>query len=858
MNFEHGDGDEDYLPNGNESFVTNHRHLQELQRLSAFQQVTSKVPPSYDGRSGWVAYEDAIDDWCDITELDGDKRGPALRNRLEGEAAIHKRLVDRAPEGFPAEEQATITNEEAMERANERLRDQHVLTSSTAHWKRVLADYRLNELRGVYLEIFCTTKTSVDHPLLAPSGHGGRKTFLVIDEGHRDNQEGYWVEDEEDGTEGFLEADEDSFWVYDEDSYSWLRRRFQGRKMKRGFKGQRKGKGRGRKGSGGRRFFKKRKGRSNLADNNTEAWQAKGQWHDDPWQESSWDDWSWDYAEESYAAKGKGKKGKKGKGKGKYGKDGKAGKGGSKDLMKFCDQNKDCGIWFQFDLQPDKEPENLGFATDDEWMIDENKMELIHAHKKMRQIKYEPKVGSPEDVASEGKPQDSSKVQRASPQHKRMLEKLNDEEIKFGTKANLALVIIDGYSLLEIATGRGPPDVFDMVWLPEARDPMHVGEEALHLERNTWTSWQLHLALRTCGGDGTVLYRDTVNRKWPRSIWPAMIKLKPESVPLFPGHKEVTAYFPFGEMAVTDLVEGQLAVQSHIKVYEEAHMEQMCRMEPIYNRRSTRMDVIFRAGDFRSTLDDREMAKASRAQEEGSIGDEPYELMNAMLHYFLAAGVDDEAGKLNDREHDFLHRRGMDSVRVCVFHLNSKVASGQVDLIVGDPNMALDRYSSTRQESMDIQGRLEYISLSGPDGRYHFWSSRRAFRSGSTSANYLLNDTDYDAHTPLLVSVHATHYSSGRARAMNRNPDTLQEKAEGGSSDNRRTKLVVLMELHQLNQALPLERQVLVLALVLQLVVHNVLPNPHILLVGMQHLAKAAKEASPPRAKEVEASPLLP
>ena len=37
----------------------------------------------------------AIDDWCDITELDADKRGPALRNRLEGEAAIHKRLLDR-------------------------------------------------------------------------------------------------------------------------------------------------------------------------------------------------------------------------------------------------------------------------------------------------------------------------------------------------------------------------------------------------------------------------------------------------------------------------------------------------------------------------------------------------------------------------------------------------------------------------------------------------------------------------------------------------------------------------------------------------------------------------------------------
>ena len=93
--FEHGEGDDDYLLHGSESYVTNHRHLNELHRLSAFQQVTTKVPPSYDGRSSWLAYEDAIDDWCDITELDNEKRGPALRNRLEGEAAIHKRLLDR-------------------------------------------------------------------------------------------------------------------------------------------------------------------------------------------------------------------------------------------------------------------------------------------------------------------------------------------------------------------------------------------------------------------------------------------------------------------------------------------------------------------------------------------------------------------------------------------------------------------------------------------------------------------------------------------------------------------------------------------------------------------------------------------
>ena len=424
---DYGERDEDYLSHNYDSYATNQRHLSELHRLSAFQQVTTKVPPSYDGRSSWFAYEDAIDDWCDITELDNDKRGPALRNRLEGEAAIHKRLLDRDRlkdpnngvkyfknflrplfvkgaanvflyrfqqfmnihrgngdmlrwitrfqlsmqrmqeawndtylpildpnnaevrayiQGLPQEEQQAITPEEAMERANERLRDQHsrtipitanlvglvfvslsdltqdqrqVLTSLMAHRNRPLVDYRLAELREIYLEVFCTTKTTVDNPLLAPSGQGGRRTFLVIDEGYLDDSEGYWVEDEEDGAEGFLEADEDAFWIYDEENFSWFQRRFQGRKMKRGFKGKRKGKGKGGKGSGGRRFFKKKKGRSHLANDqpqNPDAWQSDWQW-----QEGSWDDWSWDNTEESYAAKGKGKKGKKGKGKGK-GKDG--------------------------------------------------------------------------------------------------------------------------------------------------------------------------------------------------------------------------------------------------------------------------------------------------------------------------------------------------------------------------------------------------------------------------------------------------------------------------------------------------------------------------------------------------------
>ena len=59
------------------------------------EQMTTKVAPAYDGRTSFFAFEDAIDDWCDITELEPEKRGPALRNRLEGEASQYKRLLNR-------------------------------------------------------------------------------------------------------------------------------------------------------------------------------------------------------------------------------------------------------------------------------------------------------------------------------------------------------------------------------------------------------------------------------------------------------------------------------------------------------------------------------------------------------------------------------------------------------------------------------------------------------------------------------------------------------------------------------------------------------------------------------------------
>ena len=56
---------------------------------------TPKVAPSFDGRTSWFAYEEAIDDWLDITTLAPDKWAPSLKARLVGDASIYKPLLHR-------------------------------------------------------------------------------------------------------------------------------------------------------------------------------------------------------------------------------------------------------------------------------------------------------------------------------------------------------------------------------------------------------------------------------------------------------------------------------------------------------------------------------------------------------------------------------------------------------------------------------------------------------------------------------------------------------------------------------------------------------------------------------------------
>ena len=229
----------------------------------------------------------------------------------------------------------------------------NTLTSIMTHRGRTLEQYNITELRDIFLEMFCTTKTSVDNPMIQPSAIGQRRSFLVLEEGELEGTDGYWAEDDEDGAEGFLDALGDVFWVYDDTNYTWYQRRFQGRQPRRGGKGKGKRKGRG-KGRGGRRFFrsrrkgkgkgKRRKGRAHMVgEDEEEEWQdtedyetwQDGYWaEDENWNEGYWADEDLYYKDEYgyFQRKGKGKgKGEKGKkGKDDEGKGGKPGDGKGK------------------------------------------------------------------------------------------------------------------------------------------------------------------------------------------------------------------------------------------------------------------------------------------------------------------------------------------------------------------------------------------------------------------------------------------------------------------------------------------------------------------------------------------------
>ena len=72
-------------------------HIAQNQQVNGQLQVESlrTFPPLYDGSTSWFKYEELVDDWLDLTVVEAGKRGPALKNRLVGDAEMHKGLRNR-------------------------------------------------------------------------------------------------------------------------------------------------------------------------------------------------------------------------------------------------------------------------------------------------------------------------------------------------------------------------------------------------------------------------------------------------------------------------------------------------------------------------------------------------------------------------------------------------------------------------------------------------------------------------------------------------------------------------------------------------------------------------------------------
>ena len=83
---------------------------------AAASRITTTIPPLVSGLTSWFNYEEQIDDWLDLAVLEVSKRGPALKNRLVGDAGMYTGLLDREP----------LTAHDGVKFFKDTLRPQHV------------------------------------------------------------------------------------------------------------------------------------------------------------------------------------------------------------------------------------------------------------------------------------------------------------------------------------------------------------------------------------------------------------------------------------------------------------------------------------------------------------------------------------------------------------------------------------------------------------------------------------------------------------------------------------------------------------------------------------------------------------
>ena len=126
---------------------------------------------------------------------------------------------------------------------NERQRKRFVSSMSLRQVN--MQAYTYLGVKQLFMELFASTRTGVADPLLR---HNRRSTFIVLDEGTFEEEEGYWAQDADTGEEAFVSLFlEDEWYVFIASKNSYARRRVRGRTFRKN-----KGKGKSRKGTGKR------------------------------------------------------------------------------------------------------------------------------------------------------------------------------------------------------------------------------------------------------------------------------------------------------------------------------------------------------------------------------------------------------------------------------------------------------------------------------------------------------------------------------------------------------------------------------------------------------------------------------
>ena len=102
--------------------------------------------------------------------------------------------------------------------------------------------YTLEAVKTVFMDLFCTPKSSVKNPSLRPSGHGGSTSRTFIVEDYSEDEYAQWATDEATSEQSYVDDERLCFWTWDHSEYAWQCRPFTGRQLE-----IRKGKGKGKR-----------------------------------------------------------------------------------------------------------------------------------------------------------------------------------------------------------------------------------------------------------------------------------------------------------------------------------------------------------------------------------------------------------------------------------------------------------------------------------------------------------------------------------------------------------------------------------------------------------------------------------